>query len=262
MHHAKSLALGLNSASCQFGDDDLVLSVLNGLEPDFDSIVASVTSRIVPISYDELIGLLLSHEQRLKRNQQLLDISANYVSKKTKNNAGTRGRGKFRGGRSGRGGQFEGGRNNSSNKNQGKPSVAGMQCQICGRLNHSALTCYQRYNHATLAANMAEASYASINNQNWLADSGATHHITNSLNNLDKSHEYAGSDEVKVGNGTGISISNIGSSKFSSPHSSFTLKDILHDPDITMNLLSVHKFTLHNGVSIEFFPFHVHIKEQ
>ena len=84
----------------------------------------------------------------------------------------------------------------------------------------------------------------------------------NSLNNLDISQEYIGGGEVKIGNGIGLSISSIGSSNFSSPRATFTLKEILHVLDITKNLLSVHKFTLHNGVSIEFFHYHVHIKDQ
>ena len=106
-----------------------------------------------------------------------------------KSTFGNRGKGRFRGGGCvGRGGQYEEygrGRGNQGGRNGGKQSVASVQCQICGRLNHSAMTCYQRYNHATASVNVAEASFSANNSQNWLADSGAIHHVTNALNNLD-----------------------------------------------------------------------------
>ena len=54
--------MNLGTASCAFDDDDLVLSVLNGLGSKFDPIVASVNSHPSLISYDELVGLLLAHE--------------------------------------------------------------------------------------------------------------------------------------------------------------------------------------------------------
>ena len=76
-------------------------------------------------------------------------------------------------------------KNNSGGRSRGRSmSVAGVQCQICRKLNHSAMTCYQRNNLVIPSANIVEST------QNWYLDSGATHHLTNSLNNLDISQEY------------------------------------------------------------------------
>ena len=58
-----------------------------------------------------------------------------------------------------------------------------------------------------------------------------------------------------------MSISSIGSTKLSTPNGLFHLKDILHVPAITKNLLSVHKFALHIGVCLEFHPYHVYVKD-
>lgn len=101
VHQAKMLVVNLVAVGCPFDDDDLVLSILNGLGAEFDPIVASVNSRGSSISYDEVVGLLLAHEQRLLRNQPKVDIATNLVSMDVKN-SGHRGRGRFRGGRSGR----------------------------------------------------------------------------------------------------------------------------------------------------------------
>lgn len=51
----------------------------------------------------------------------------------------------------------------------------------------------------------------------WYLDSGASHHVTSDFQYLHQSAPYDGSDQVLVGNGQGLSISFVGSSKFSSP---------------------------------------------
>jgi histone deacetylase 1/2 len=59
-----------------------------------------------------------------------------------------------------------------------------------------------------------------------------------------------------------MAISHIGDSVLSTPHGSFTLKNILHVPNASKNLLSVHRFTLDNNFFIEFHPFFFLIKDQ
>ena len=96
-----------------------------------------------------------------------------------KSGPGYRGKTKHRGGgRSGGHSEYDPSKKFANSRKNGCPSVAGVQCQICGRLNHSALTCYRCYNHASPTANVVE-SFG--NPQGWYLDSGATHHITISL---------------------------------------------------------------------------------
>ena len=129
LHKAKALVVNLGTAGCAFDDGDLVLSVLNGLGSEFDPIVASVNSRATPIPYDELVDLLLSHEQRLLKNQPKVDITANLASKEVKT-SGNRGRGRSRGGgRFGRGhgNQFQGYQSQyNGGRNGGRSSVVGI----------------------------------------------------------------------------------------------------------------------------------------
>lgn len=80
-------------------------------------------------------------------------------------------------------------------------------------------------------------------NTQWFTDTGATNHITSDLNNLHLRSTYQGSDQVFVGNGESIPIANTSTSYVhpsTSPNTSLILKDILHVPSISKNLLSVH----------------------
>ena len=75
----------------------------------------------------------------------------------------------------------------------------------------------------------------------WYSDTSATHHLTHDLGNFMIKNEYNGGDRVHVGDGTGLTISHTGHSSFYSKNSNirFTLKNLLHVPDITKNLISV-----------------------
>lgn len=95
-----------------------------------------------------------------------------------------------------------------------------------------------------------------MNEDWWFRDSGASHHVTNEFENMSIGSEYSGAGKVHLGNGTGLDIAHIGHSKFKSPSSCriFLLKNILHVPLITKNILSVNKFAQENHV---FFEFHL-----
>ena len=71
----------------------------------------------------------------------------------------------------------------------------------------------------------------------WIADTGATHHMTSDLSNLSLKSEYPGMDAVVVGNDMKLPISFIGSSSIHTPHSSFLVKHILHVPFLKHNHL-------------------------
>jgi histone deacetylase 1/2 len=66
---------------------------------------------------------------------------------------------------------------------------------------------------------------------------------------------------LHVGDGKGLSISDIGHTKLYNPHRLFTLSNVLHVPAITKPLLSVKKFCLDNNVYFEFHPFLFYVKD-
>lgn len=86
----------------------------------------------------------------------------------------------------------------------------------------------------------------------WYIDSAATNHITNDLANLQLYQPYQGSDQVTVGNGQTVLIQHIGKGLLPTPQYSFSLNNLLHVPNISSNLLSVHQLTKDNNCSVTF----------
>jgi hypothetical protein len=140
-------------------------------------------------------------------------------------------------------------------------------CQICGRMNHLAIDCFHRMDYAfqgrnpptQLAAMVAHTN--STYEEQWLADSGANAHITNQLDNLQIQQPFQQTEEVAVGNGTGLQIENIGSALLQTSHSSFKLNNILHCPKASANLLSIQKFCHDNCCYFILTSSHYYIKD-
>jgi histone deacetylase 1/2 len=157
-------------------------------------------------------------------------------------------------------------------------------CQICSKVGHVASCCFKRYDPAYLGAGnddhykdmqlaaftnrSANAAAANTHANNygvtpsylvdpaWYVDTAATDHFTNNLAKLSIQEPYQGKDQVQTANGAGMRIKHIDHSIIpSSPHP-LHLKNILHVPSITRNLLSVKKFTRDNNVFFEFHPWY------
>jgi hypothetical protein len=77
----------------------------------------------------------------------------------------------------------------------------------------------------------------------FLIDLAASHNITGDLANLSVHSEYDGTDEVVIGDGSSLRVSDIGSLAFHSPTHTFHLNDTLCVLSIHKNLISVHHFT-------------------
>jgi hypothetical protein len=81
--------------------------------------------------------------------------------------------------------------------------------------------------------------------QDWVADSGVTHHTTPSVDNISTLRHLASSNpsSISVGNGSSLPITSVGDSVLPGP---FYLNNILLASDMVQNLLSIHRFTTDN----------------
>ncbi|GJZ48293.1 retrovirus-related pol polyprotein from transposon TNT 1-94 [Tanacetum coccineum] len=95
-----------------------------------------------------------------------------------------------------------------------------------------------------------------------IQDTGANSHVTPDLEAMDNSDAYYGDDALLVGNGKGLPILHIGSYKVYSPQKTFSLKNILHVPEISHNLLSVQIFCHDNDVFFEFHTSYFVVKDE
>ncbi|XP_060957927.1 retrovirus-related Pol polyprotein from transposon RE2 isoform X2 [Cannabis sativa] len=253
-------------------DFDLILHLLNGLGPEFDSVVSSITSRSENLSLEEVQALLMSHESRLERHTTVLDISTKMAANLT---LGSRTGGNRHYHNTGKG-QHTDNAGKTGNRGYGFRSVNNNRplCQVCMRFGHTAATCHYRYDrnwvtpkapHPQPQANLAEhtidydpqAFLAQTvpdfgDDEGWYVDTGATNHIAQSTDNLESIIPYSGQETVAVANGKKLIISNIGKATLSSKSCSLNLDSVLQIPTITKNLVSVSKLTNDNNVFLEF----------
>jgi hypothetical protein len=102
------------------------------------------------------------------------------------------------------------------------------------------------------AAVAATSSYQV--DSNWYSDTGAMDHITRDLDCLAMREQYHGGDKVQVGNGAGLQIMHTGSCSINTDTRPLALNNVLHVPEISKHLLSVHKLSRDNNVFFEFYP--------
>ena len=84
----------------------------------------------------------------------------------------------------------------------------------------------------------------------WVLDTGASHHMTSNLGNLNQPVQNNGDEKITIGNGEGLAVEHIGSAIISTSQHSLSLRNILHVPTITINLLSVKKLCKDNGLLV------------
>ena len=72
---------------------------------------------------------------------------------------------------------------------------------------------------------------------------------------------FTGGDEVAIADGSGLSITHIGSASLPTASKHLALKDILCVPSVNKNLISVYRLCNANQVSVEFFPASFQVKD-
>lgn len=230
-------------------DEELIAFILNGLDDEYDPIVSALVARVEPLTLSDAYAQLLSFENRLEMRRA--EIAANAAGR------GNRGGFSSRGGRGNRGsghgapsaGANRGGRTGGGGRNDTRPV-----CQVCFKRGHAASDCWHRFdqNYVPEERHVAAAvSYAYGADSNWYIDSGATDHITSELDKLSIRDKYKGNDHVHTTNGAGMEIKHIGQSFVSTPMRNLHLKNVLHVPQATKNLVSASKLASDNSAFVE-----------
>jgi hypothetical protein len=261
-------------------EDDLISFILSGLNPSFNVFITTFnhTTREAPLCYADFESELLNHEALLANQTSNIPTDSTTFALYSHKHPNQDRRSRFSGPPKHTSSNNGAHKYHSPSKHSSlaphqkppasfpkyKPTQASPvpfnstrpPCQICGKPNHQALDCYHRMDYSyqgrhppsQLAAMVAHTnSQFGEEEQPWYADSGANHHITADLENLNLSQEpYQGTADVAVGNGSGLQIANTGSSSLIAHNSSFKLNHVLHCPDVPINLLSIHKFCVDN----------------
>lgn len=123
---------------------EFVSYLLVGLNSDYDAFVASVTTRIEPLSPEELYGLLLTHENCLSHSTYIPHstyLSANFTSS-------VHGCGNDHGNSCRRGHGRNPSPQFSSHSSPPPLRHAKSTCQVYGKVSHVALKCYHRFDQS------------------------------------------------------------------------------------------------------------------
>ncbi|XP_019196314.1 PREDICTED: uncharacterized protein LOC109190295 [Ipomoea nil] len=231
---AQLIVEALSLAGRPLSLDEQNLWVFRGLRPEFRSMAYSLTVSGNPVTLPQLADFLQAQEFIAAD-----DLSpgltgggspaALYVAQGSNQSGGGAGgrrgnSGGGRGNRGSRGGQWRGGRGGRGDGGQ-------VRCQICRAHGHSALNCNKRYNsqpapqaNLTVAGDDVASSTGS-----WFPDTKASAHATPDASMLSQSSEYNGGDVLRVGNGTCLHISHIGSASIPSMSKPLKLSNVLHD---------------------------------
>uniref|UniRef100_A0A2N9E6L3 Integrase catalytic domain-containing protein n=1 Tax=Fagus sylvatica TaxID=28930 RepID=A0A2N9E6L3_FAGSY len=177
-HRFTNLADTLAAVDHPLNDFEMISFLLVALGSDYDSFVTLVNTRVEPLSIEDLYGHLLAHELRLIQNQPSVDLSvaaANYAHK------GFPPRG-------GRGGH------SPTTNHAGRTSSPGQHTNRGrgrGRGNSS-------YNSRPICQALLATPQPQYDN-NWYSDTGATHHLTSDLSNLNvRADNYTGTEQIRV----------------------------------------------------------------
>lgn len=143
-------------------------------------------------NFDELMGSLLAHEDRINRHRENVDEKAFQVKGESSYNGKTEqngGRGQNRGGFRGRGCGGGRGRGHSGGQRHFKSNV---QCHYCKKFGHKESECWNKQKDDQKGAHFAEnvdeesklfMAYSSIidaSNGVWYVDSGCSNHMCGS----------------------------------------------------------------------------------
>lgn len=88
----------------------------------------------------------------------------------------------------------------------------------------------------------------------WLLDTSASTHMSNTSGTLINPLPVLSPSSITVGNGARLPVTHAASTSIPTSSSSLLLNNVLVSPSLVHNLISVHKLTRDNNVSIEFDP--------
>ncbi|OIT26404.1 retrovirus-related pol polyprotein from transposon tnt 1-94, partial [Nicotiana attenuata] len=267
LREIRSLADELATAGAPISNAELVVEILSGLGHEYREISAAIRARDTPISYEELLDKLSDHELFLKHEElkkNTLSITANVAQKGSNNHTLDRNSNK-------RWNNLQPQAQRMNNLSVSRPPYwrqnfqsnphGRVQCQLCGKYGHTANVCRSRSHNHNEAKALLATRQGQQNNNPWVLDTGASHHITADSHNLMPPLDYTGTEEICMGDGNGIPITHTGSSTLFTPTKDFYLHNILCAPHIKRNLISVSKFCNQNRTSIEFFLSFFVVKE-
>ena len=237
MHHLKQTADLLASLGSPVSVEDMTDYVLHGLDDGYRAIIDAVNARDTPINFDDLHERLLIQELSIGVAQRQTPAPLTALNAQARPNSNDKSR--------------HGQNPAQSTQRTGtrKPFLG--RCQWCNIKGHVLSQCktFQqqhpsvppppRNSPAHTGQVQVNTATAGPSQHDFLFDSGATHHVTNDLDNLALHHPYTGPDSLFMGNGSGLNITHSGTLLLND----LSLSNALCVPSIKQKIISVSKLT-------------------
>jgi hypothetical protein len=265
----KDLSDKLGDIGEKVSSSDLVTITLKGLVQDYKVFISALSARQTPPTFDELAGILLQEEERMKNYD--LDSSGSDLALIARGKRSYRGKlwdknkGKFQ----------------AKQKGMAHPDSyvkRNIECEYCGKPGHLAKDCYRRKNHESnqrykrhngnfvhkdtsvndgfknikLFISEAALSAETDDENAWFIDSGASTHMSchkewydEYYENIDGTHIYLGDNRSHKVQGYGVISVNLPNGQLRQIH------DVMYVPGIKKNLIYVSTIT-DNNLKVEF----------
>ncbi|KAL9230659.1 hypothetical protein vseg_005982 [Gypsophila vaccaria] len=229
--------------------EDIISKVIKGLDYGlYKPVIDAVRGRDTPISFESLHEKLIHHELTVKNNPPVSSfppsahaahsrsapLRSTYPQRHTPYMP----------------------KHSSTDGSHSEPKFKG-RCQYCDIVGHVVSYCRKfkaLYPNVSFPTRQSAARSSrphahtathsdSPNPNNWLLDSGASHHITDDLDLLSYHSPYDGPDDLLIGDGSSLTITHTGSFSISN----LQFNNVLCVPNISRKLLSVSQFCLDNN---------------
>jgi hypothetical protein len=135
-------------------------------------------------------------------------------------------------------------------------------CQICGKTNHSVFKCSKMFDASYMGEKNANVVMSYGVDSNWYVNFGSTDHVTGELDKLAVRDTYSGGDQIYTVSGSGMHIAHVGKYVIHTLCRNLHLNNMIHVPQVSKNLASIHHIASDNNVFFELHPNVFFIKDR
>ena len=241
-------------------NDVLIKKVLRYLTHRWNhvAIIMEESKDLTKLQFDELIGSLMSHEERLKETFEAVEKAFSFKLQITKNEDASSSSTKIRQGQGkwknqnysrGRGRGGSSGRGSFRGRGRGRFDKRNVQCYHCNRYGHFERECrLKEGKNANYAQESGEypqdhlfLSYAKGENTSkdvWYLDSGCSNHMTGN-EKLFSAKDGSFKSKIQLGDDKSLEVATKGAMEVQTKEGIKSIHDIYYTPQLKHNLLSV-----------------------
>lgn len=232
---AKALQSDLAAIGHRVSEEDVSYSILAGLPKEYEVVASILEAQDGEMTTDRILPKLLMVEQRLEREVAIESEGSAFTTKGATKGAPSR---------------FA-----PSNRVKGSKKKD-IECYFCGKRGHMKKDCFkwksERGDHQGQALNAGVALIVKHDDNSWIIDSGASHHMTGDKSVLINYKMLARPIPITLGDGHPAEGIGQGSVKLTSRMGgAVTLQDVLYVPSLSYNLISISRATA-AGASVSF----------